>query len=130
MSTPDPSAPNRLSSGATPTGTADRRHDPRLGGCPPLHVGGVRATVHDISRNGICLILEGPQDGTLDCGTQHHLVLTDSLDDSRQEMDAEVVWNIQNRAGLRWVSLTPEQDRWLLARFRAWLGALDGASRR
>ena len=54
-------------------------------------------------------------------GQRLRLVLTDALDDSRQEMDAEAVWCAGRRAGLRWVSLTPEQDSWLLSRFKAWL---------
>jgi hypothetical protein len=57
----------------------------------------------------------------LSAGQRLRLVLTDALDDSRQEMIAEAIWCAGRKAGLRWVDMTQEQDRWLLSRFKAWL---------
>ncbi|HEU4753238.1 MAG TPA: PilZ domain-containing protein [Armatimonadota bacterium] len=108
------------------SGDPERRRQPRLSDRPPLDVSGVPATVHDISRHGICLIVDAP----LAEGERHRLRLTDALDESSRTMDAEVVWNSGNRAGLRWVDPTPGDDQWLLERFQTWLRSLEGASRR
>jgi hypothetical protein len=104
----------------------ERRRSPRHADCPPLQVVGLKAIVHDVSRTGVCLVVED----LLETGTRLGLVLQDALNHSRQAFDAEVVWTMSGRAGLRWLNLTPEQDRWMFDRFRAWLAALDGASRR
>ena len=98
----------------------ERRRSSRHGG-PPLHVSGIRGTVHDVSRGGVCLVLEEP----VECGERYPLVLRNALDDSTQEVEAEVVWHADNCTGFRWVELTPEQDLWLLNCFQAWLRALS-----
>jgi hypothetical protein len=115
----------------TPGGTgqadaSERRNQPRVGDCPPLLIGGIEAVVHDVSRNGICLILETP----LPRGERVQLTVIDALDRSSRDMDAEVVWHAADRTGLRWLNLTRDHDQWLLGRFQAWLRAMDGASRR
>lgn len=104
----------------------ERRSEARIGDCPPLLVFGLRATVQDISRGGVCLAVHG----TLPREKPYLLVLRDTLDGSLQEMEAEVVWCRDGHAGLRWTALTTEQDDWLARRFSAWLAARDGASRR
>lgn len=98
----------------------ERRTAVRLSDGPPLYLSGLAGAVHDVSRGGICVNL-GATAQPLSAGQRLRLVLTDALDDSRQEMDAEAIWCAGRRAGLRWVSLTPEQDGWLLSRFKAWL---------
>lgn len=125
MSAADPQeVPKKPNGGPKPART-DRRSDLRLD-CPPLRLTGLRATVYDVSRNGLCVHALVP----VEHGQHYHLLLRDDLDSSTCEIDAEVVWHTEGRAGLRWVGLTNEQDRWLLRRFQAWLGALHGASRR
>ncbi len=105
---------------------ADRRATERLQEAPPVFVLGLRATVHDVSRAGICLSMaELPEQGS-----RVRLTLLDAQDDSSLQVDAEVVWCADGRAGFRWVDLTPEQDRWLLRHFQRWLAARAGASRR
>jgi len=84
------------------------------------------AVVQDVSRTGISLQV----DARLHRGEIYRLHLTDSIDESYETLDAEVIWCDGKRAGLRWCNLTLEQDCWLRARFKAWLGALVGASRR
>ena len=105
---------------------ADRRLRPRLQDGPPLHVAGLRATVHDVSRTGIALRVQE----RIPPGQRVLLVLTDIMDGSRQEIQAEAVWSTGDRAGFQWVDLTPQQDRWLLQRFQIWLAAAEGNSRR
>jgi hypothetical protein len=90
---------------------------------PPVRITGVQATVHDISRSGICLDIQE----TLHPGERRTLRLDDELDGSTQEFEAEVVWAHSARAGLRWLQLSREQDRWLFQRFLPWMG---GGSRR
>jgi hypothetical protein len=97
-----------------------------MGDCPPLLVEGLPAVVHDVSRNGICLILESP----IAHGERFLLTLTDALDRSSRQMEAEVVWRAGERTGLRWIDLSPENDQWLFRRFQSWLRAMDGRSRR
>ena len=94
----------------------ERRGSSRHGG-PPLSVTGVRGTVHDVSRGGVCLVLEEP----VEWGVRYALVLRNAVDGSTQEVEAEAVWRSGDCTGFRWVELTPEQDRWLLHCFRAWL---------
>ena len=97
----------------------DRRRVSRHDGGPPLRVSGLDALVHDVSRAGVCLqVYQAVQPGT-----RFALVLTDALSGSSQRMEAEAVWWAGDRAGFRWVGLTPEQDRWLLRCFQSWLGA-------
>ena len=103
----------------------ERRSQPRVSDRPPLQVSGLRAVVHDVSRNGICLIVPEP----VARGERFRLQLTDTLDFCSRTMDSEVVWFSHNRAGLRWVDLTPADDQWLLERFQAWMRSLEGASR-
>ena len=98
---------------------SERRGSLRHGG-PPLYVSGIRGTVHDVSRGGVCLVLEEP----VEHGSRFSLVLRNALDDSTQEVEAEVVWHVGDCTGFRWVELTPEQDLWLLNCFQAWLRAL------
>jgi hypothetical protein len=109
--------------GAETTLPADRRRHDRLSDCLPLQVGGLAARVHDISRRGICLILEEPVAG----GDRYRLSLKDTLDGSSVSIEGEVVWSVNDRAGLRWVELSKEQDRWLFQRFTVWLEELRDA---
>lgn len=102
----------------------ERRRAPRIADGPPLRVAGVSGTVQDISRAGICLQVDAP----VLPGQRCHLTLTCEVDGCSQEMDAEGVWYNGVHAGFRWIALTPEQDRWLLGRFQAWLRGLDGHS--
>ena len=104
----------------------ERRQSPRLEDAPPLFVTGLRATVHDVSRTGISLNVVEP----VAYGTRYRLVLRDALDFSELAMDAEAVWCSGERAGFRWVDMTPEQDDWLRRRFQSWLATCLGASRR
>ncbi len=116
MSTPKPGAvPGEGGRGERPERRAASRH-----GGPPLIVTGIRGTVHDVSRGGICLVLEEPAE----CGSRHTLVLRNALDATSQRVEAEAVWHSGDCTGFRWVELTPEQDLWLLNCFRAWLRAL------
>jgi hypothetical protein len=103
----------------------ERRRQPRLG-CPPLFVDGLPALVHDVSRTGIAILVDVP----VYPGEVHRLILTDAINESSQLLEAEVVWCDGERAGLRWCNLNVEQNSWLRHRFEAWLGALEGASRR
>ena len=105
---------------------AERRRSARRGNCPPLHVEGMAACVHDISRGGICLLMQQP----VELGERYPLILVDALSHGSQNILGEVVWRSGDHAGLRWVDLTPDQDHWLLQRFQSWLAAMDGASRR
>jgi hypothetical protein len=100
---------------------ANRREHERIT-APPLFVSGVWATVCDISQGGICLRLKE----RLEPGARYELILTDGLNSHTQEVGAEVVWCGGGRAGLRWVGLEPEQQRWLNQRFQAWLRERDG----
>lgn len=127
MSSPEPPGRKRVPSAhRLRAQRPERRRHPRIGDCPPLHVRGLRATVHDISRSGISLVL----DETVEVGDRCRLGLEDAMDGSVQEIEAEVVWCRERRAGLAWVSLSSEQDRWLFHRFLAWASALEDASRR
>lgn len=110
----------------TRAAATDRRRHDRLGNCPPLSVSGLPAAVYDVSRTGICLLVRAP----LNAGEQYHLVLHDAIDQSALPMVAEVIWYRHGRAGLRWVDLSRDQDRWLFGRFEVWFRHMEGASRR
>ena len=103
----------------------ERRRQLRLA-CPPVFVDGLPALVHDVSRSGLSILVDVP----LIPGEIHRLILTDAIDESAQMLEAEVVWYREDRAGLRWCNLNADQGSWLRSRFQAWMGALDGASRR
>jgi hypothetical protein len=103
----------------------ERRRQPRLA-CPPLFVDGLSALVHDVSPTGISILVDEP----LVSGDVYRLILTDAINESAQMLEAEVVWYNGERAGLRWYHLNAEQNAWLRSRFQAWMGALEGASRR
>lgn len=105
--------------------SGERRGEPRLA-CPPLFVDGLPALVDDVSRAGIAL-----QVGcSVQPGEVYRLQLTDAIDESMATLEARVVWANGKRAGFQWCNLSLEQDTWLRLRFKAWLGALVGASRR
>ena len=83
--------------------------------------------VHDISRNGVCLVLTQP----LDTDAAILLELVDPPSGNACEFLARVVWQSERapwRAGLRFEPLSPEQDRWLAAQFLGWLKADRPAS--
>jgi hypothetical protein len=80
-------------------------------------VTGIRGTVHDVSRGGVCMVVDEP----VEWGVRYALVLRNAVDGSTQEVEAEAVWRSGDCTGFRWVELTPEQDRWLLNCFQAWL---------
>jgi hypothetical protein len=103
----------------------ERRRAARLD-CPPLFVDGLSAVVQDVSRSGIALLVDHP----VRQGEVYRLTLTDAIDESFETLQAEVVWYHSKKAGLRWCNLSLEQELWLGQRFKAWLGALVGASRR
>lgn len=105
----------------------ERRREGRHLPAPPLGVSALAASVHDVSRSGICLLLATPEP-LAEPGCRLDLTLTDQLDGCRQQFVAEVLWRVGDRAGCRWVNLTPEQDQWLLTRFHRWLlaGVLSG----
>jgi len=107
------------------TTEAERRRTPRLHNAVPLRIEGLAAIVEDVSRSGICVSVREP----LVNGARHRLILRDTLNDSCQEMEAEVVWTAAGRAGLRWTALTPAQDRWLFQRMLQWLRTLEDAPR-
>ena len=83
---------------------------------PPLYASGLWATVHDVSVGGICLSLDTP----VVPGAQYDLILTDGAAPYTAEIRAEVVWYRKDRAGLRWVDPSPEQQQWLVERFVEW----------
>jgi hypothetical protein len=111
--------------GALRVEPGERRGEPRLA-CPPLFVDGLPALVDNVSRSGIALQVSC----TVQPGEIYRLHLTDAIDESAATLEAEVVWFDGKRAGLRWCNLSPEQDTWIRLRFKAWVGALVGASRR
>jgi len=96
----------------------DLRRHPRIPE-PPLQVSGVRGCVRDVSLGGFCLdTLE-----VLQPGEQYELILTDAWCPFPQQLRAAVVWCEEGRAGLEWVQLDQEQQRWLETRFDDWLTA-------
>lgn len=68
--------------------------------------------IRDISLGGISL----DRVPARRVGERCRLKLTDIFQDECCEMDAEVVWFRHGRIGLRWVSLTCAQERWLQQR--------------
>jgi hypothetical protein len=107
------------------TGPREKRRQYRLP-YPPLFVDGIGALALDVSREGIGVLLDGP----VRRGQRHRLRLRDAIDESEQEILVEVMWCTEQRAGCRWIGMTAEQETWIGRRFSAWLGALEGASRR
>jgi hypothetical protein len=110
-------------SGRHPRPPAERRAQPRLRVQIPAFLGdGHSWRVHDISRAGLSLMTEEP----LPQGTVLHLKLVDTASGASCMFEGMVVWSAPGspgRAGLRFQSLTPEQDAWLSSRFIEWLAA-------
>lgn len=101
---------------------SERRRHPRLGGGPPLTIRGLHAAVEDVSRSGLRLLVAM----SLREGERYQITLVDGLDGSSRSLEAEVIWYRPGHAGLRWVTLEVELDRWLEQRFRAWVSAAAG----
>lgn len=93
-----------------------RRVHPRVAG-PPILVSGLWGKVKDISLTGLCVLVDTP----LRHGDCFDLVLTDSLSRENRWIPAEVQWYSRGQAGLRWIDLEPEDQNWLVDRFRRWL---------
>jgi hypothetical protein len=98
-------------------GGPERRSRPRIPQ-PPLHVGGLEATVEDVSEGGICLRSRT----ALSVGDRLTLILTDGTCYYTKELVAEVQWSRAGLYGLIWVQPTPGDREWLRARFAQWPG--------
>ena|SRR5688500_1281345 len=94
-------------------GEADRRNFTRFDS-PLIIASGDWERVVDISLSGACVAArELPQ-----VGQQITVVLTDEVDYHTAMIDAEVVWRREAQAGLRWVTVDPQEQRWLEERCR------------
>src|SRR6266851_8385463 len=113
----------RYLSGRQPRPPAERRTQTRLRvQLPARAADGHSWRVHDISRAGLCLVTDRPlpKDTSLD------LELIDTASGRSCHFQAQVVWTAPGepgRAGLRFTSLTTEQDAWLASRFVEWTSA-------
>jgi PilZ domain-containing protein len=113
----------RYLSGRQPRPPAERRTQTRLRVQLPARASdGHSWRVHDISRAGLSLVTDRP----LPEGTSLDLELIDTASGRSCRFQAQVVWTAPGepgRAGLRFSSLTPEQDAWLASRFMEWMAA-------
>jgi hypothetical protein len=94
----------------------NRRLQPRVER-PPVSISGVWGEVLDISLTGISVTVERG----LEPGMRLDLVLMDTRSAEQRWIEAEVMWSDQERAGLRWIELTAEDQEWLVERFSSWL---------
>jgi hypothetical protein len=94
----------------------ERRACQRISEPPVTLQGPVRAAVQDMSLGGICLRIERP----LPAGQCFRLLVGDEPSHQECALQAEVMWCAGGRAGLRWVDLSGDQQRWLRELFRGW----------
>ena len=117
----------RYLSGRQPRPPNERRAQARLQvQLPARDREGHSWRVHDISRAGLCLVTDQP----LEAGTALDLDLTDTASGRSCRFQAQVVWATPaapGRAGLRFTSLSPEQEAWLASRFAEWTSAAHAA---
>jgi hypothetical protein len=113
----------RYLSGRQPRPPAERRTQTRLRvQLPAREPDGHSWRVHDISRAGLCLVMDRP----LPNGASLDLELTDTASGRSCRFQGQVVWTAPGepgRAGLRFTALTPQQDAWLASRFVEWMSA-------
>lgn len=82
---------------------------------PALPVGDL-CVIRDISMGGVSVYLDMP----IRSGEQYEMALRDGSRGSTQCLEAEVVWAGGRAAGLRWVGLSREQQRWLTGLLSQW----------
>jgi len=107
----------------TPAEAEERRRSTRLHWSeqPPLSVDGLVCYVHDISREGMCLITEAE----LEIGTPRAFTLRDHLSHETCQVVGEPMWREGRRTGIQFTQLTAVQDAWLRVRFLEWLKELS-----
>jgi hypothetical protein len=94
-------------------GDADRRNFMRFES-PLIIASGDWEQVVDISLSGACVqAKELPQVGDVIT-----MVLTDEVDYHTAMIEAEVMWRRDRQAGLRWVTIDPQERLWLEERCR------------
>jgi PilZ domain len=113
-----------MSTAVPPEGSGsgpERRRAPRIEPGVPLEArGAANWRIHDISRSGVALDI----DGAMDIGTVLDLELIDLPTGLSCPFRARVVWcnaGQPGRAGLEFVEMTREQDGWLASRFVEWI---------